>query len=102
MSETIFSKGFIFKRPSENAPDFVKGKMSVKVSEAIEFLKEHQNNDWVNMDLLVSKDGTKLYFKLDTFKKEEKKETVENPFTKAVDYPEEDINPEDIPFNNNL
>lgn len=95
MTETIFSKGFIFKRPSENAPDFIKGKMSVKVSEAIEFLKQHQNNDWVNMDLLLSKDGTKLYFKLDTYKKEEKpsENTQQTP-----EYPTDDINPEDIPF----
>lgn len=88
MSERIFAKGFIIKRPSENAPDFIKGKMSIKVSEAIEFLKEHQNNDWVNMDLLVSKDGSKLYFQLDTYKKEEKpaqdtnstNEDIETPF----------------------
>jgi len=66
--ETIFGQGFIFKRPHENAPAFVKGSMSVKVSEAIAFLTKYQEKDWVSLDLLASKDNTKLYFKLNTWK----------------------------------
>jgi hypothetical protein len=80
-NETVFLDGFIFKRPHENAPAFVKGSMSIKVSEAIEFLKKHDNNGWVNADLLTSKDNSKLYFKLNTFKPEKKEdEGVEIPF----------------------
>jgi len=67
-NEAVFLDGFIFKRPREGAPDFVKGSMSIKVSEAIEFLKKHDNNGWVNADLLASKDNSKLYFKLNTYK----------------------------------
>ena len=67
--ETVFLDGFIFKRPKEGAPDFVKGEMSIKVSEAIEFLQKNNKNGWINADLLASKDNTKLYFKLNTWEK---------------------------------
>jgi hypothetical protein len=84
-NEAVFLDGFIFKRPREGAPDFVKGSMSIKVSEAIEFLKKHDNNGWVNADLLTSKDGSKLYFKLNTYVKKEDTATppdtsIETPF----------------------
>ncbi len=31
--EKVFAEGFIFKRPREGAPDFVKGNISIKVDE---------------------------------------------------------------------
>lgn len=66
--ETIFAAGFVFKRPHESAPDFVKGSLSLKADEAVDFIKKHTKPDgWVNLDLLASKDNTKLYFKLNTF-----------------------------------
>jgi len=67
--ETVFLSGFIFKRPKEGAPDFVKGEMSIKADEAIAFIQQHAKNGWVNADLLASKDNTKLYFKLNTWEK---------------------------------
>ena len=39
--EKIFADGFSFKK-RENAPDFVVGRISVKVDDAISFLKKHQ------------------------------------------------------------
>lgn len=69
--ETILAKGFFFERPSEKAPEFVKGKVSIKVEEAIEFLKEHKNEaGYVNLDLLTSKEN-KPYFKLNNWKKDD-------------------------------
>ena len=44
--EKIFADGFVFKR-NEHAPDFVVGRISIKVEEAIAFLKQHQKNGWV-------------------------------------------------------
>jgi hypothetical protein len=83
-NETIFASGFVFKRPHDNAPQFVKGSMSIKADEAIAFIQKHTKPDgWVNLDLLASKDNTKLYFKLNTFKPEKK---------------EEGIAPEHVPF----
>ena len=55
--DKIFADGFIFKR-RENAPDFVIGNISVKVESAIEFLKAHDKNGWVNLNVLNSKAGT--------------------------------------------
>jgi|TARA_R110000822_G_scaffold101146_2_gene227302 hypothetical protein len=63
--DKIFADGFIFKR-RENAPDFVIGNISVKVESAIEFLKAHDKNGWVNLNVLNSKAGT-AYIELDQF-----------------------------------
>ena len=68
MAETTFVDGLIFKKKKEGAPDFVKGSVSMKVDELKAFLDKHNNNGWVNADLLVSKDGQKLYFKLNDWK----------------------------------
>ena len=37
--EKVFADGFLFKR-NEKAPDFVVGRLSVKVDDAIAFMKE--------------------------------------------------------------
>ena len=67
MADVIFAKGIIYKAPRPTAPDFVKGSLSFKVEEAIEFLKENAENGWCNVNLLVSKAG-KPYAALDTWK----------------------------------
>ncbi len=72
-----FAKGIYFKRPTEGSPEWVKGKMSIKLDEAIAFLKEAEG-EWMNLDLLQSKDGTKLYFAVNTWKPETKAEYPEN------------------------
>jgi hypothetical protein len=69
-NEKVFADGFIFKR-SENAPDFVVGNVSVKVDDAIAFLKEHQSKGWVNLSVKQSQGG-KYYTELDTWKPKEK------------------------------
>ena len=96
-NETIFADGFIFKRPHQNAPDFVKGSMSIKADEAIEFIRKHTKPDgWVNLDLNASKDNTKLYFKLNTFtpKQTDSTPTVAGEDTRDVP----DLTDSDIPF----
>lgn len=64
----IFANGLMFKRPRENAPEFVKGSLSIKIDEFITFLKQHEKKGWVNLDLKESK-GLKLYFELNTWEK---------------------------------
>ena len=51
--EKVFADGFIFKRNS-NAPDFVVGRMSIKIDDAIKFMTDHQSNGWVNIDIKKS------------------------------------------------
>ena len=64
--EKYFPKGLFFKEPHSNAPDFVKGKVSIKVDE----FKKYLNNvkgEWLNIDLKISQDG-KAYAEIDTWK----------------------------------
>ncbi len=64
--EPIFPKGLIFKKPRYNAPEFVKGSISIKRLELIDWLNTFQD-EWLNLDLKESKQG-KYYSQLNTFK----------------------------------
>lgn len=63
--EKIFADGFSFKR-NEKAPDFVVGRMSTKVEEAVAFLRKHDKNGWVNFNIKTAKSGN-YYVELDTY-----------------------------------
>ncbi|MHA1869193.1 MAG: hypothetical protein ACTSXD_14220 [Candidatus Heimdallarchaeaceae archaeon] len=76
--EKIFADGFLFKT-RENQPDWVVGSMSVKVEDAVVFLKENAKNGWVNLNINTSKSG-KQYVELDTFEPTKKKATEEVTF----------------------
>lgn len=65
-NEKVFAKGFIFKR-NDKAPEFVVGSLSLKSSEAIEFIKQ-QGKEWINLDVKKSKEG-KFYIELNTYEK---------------------------------
>ena len=64
--EKIFADGFSFKR-NEKAPQFVIGRMSVKVDDAIAFMKANASNGWVNIDVKQAQNGN-FYCELDTWK----------------------------------
>jgi uncharacterized protein YgiM (DUF1202 family) len=68
--EKIFANGFIFKR-NEKAPEFVVGRLSMKVDDAIAFMKEHQQNGWVNVQIKYARTGNP-YVELDTYQVEQK------------------------------
>lgn len=68
MSDKTFANGIIFTYPSDKAPEFVIGKISIKKSEFMPFL-ESQTGDWVNLDVKLSKTD-KIYCELNTWKKE--------------------------------
>jgi len=63
--EKIFADGFIFKK-NPKAPEFVIGRVSIKVEEAIGFLKTNEKNGWVNLDIKEARSGNH-YIELDTF-----------------------------------
>jgi hypothetical protein len=63
--EKVFAQGFSFKR-NDNAPEFVVGRQSIKVDEAIAFLKANAKNGWVNLDIKRAKGGN-FYCELDTW-----------------------------------
>ena len=52
-----FPKGLFTKPPHQNAPDFVKAKISIKREELIEWLQQ-QSGEWVNLDVKEKKDGS--------------------------------------------
>ena len=83
--EKIFADGFIFKK-DEQAPEFVIGKISVKVEEATEFLKKNSNNGWVNLDVKLSQGG-KHYIELNTWKPKSTQNNVGNVAKEEVDLP---------------
>jgi len=93
--DKIFADGFLFKR-RENAPDFVIGNISVKVEEAISFLKANHKNGWVNLNVLTAKSG-KPYIELDQFVPK-KKEGVNDIPVKAETVKVELEDEDDFPF----
>ena len=64
-NETIFADGFVFKR-NEKAPEFVVGRLSIKVDEAVAFIREHNKNGWANLNIKQARSGN-YYIELDTF-----------------------------------
>lgn len=93
--EKIFTKGFIFKQPTENAPDWVKGSIAINVENFTKFMEEHKKNGWLNINLKVSSNGNS-YAELNTW--EPKKADTEIVDTKETPPHEETMNIEDIPF----
>ena len=89
MADKVFADGFSFKR-RENAPDFVIGNLSIKVEDAIPFLKSNARNGWVNLNVLTASSG-KPYVELYTF--------VPKPLnTDTKETPVQATETEDLPF----
>jgi len=84
-NDKVFADGFLFKR-KDTAPEFVVGEISVKVDEAVNFLKENKKNGWVNLDVKLSKSG-KYYIELNTFE----------PKPNSTPPPREEVG-DDLPF----
>lgn len=102
--ETIFADGLFFELPQANTPTFIKGKLSIEVEKFKQFLNDHQNKGgYVNIDLKESK-GQKGYAVLNTWKPTQKQykapqtNEVSVPTGEGIEYPEEEVNPDDIPF----
>ena len=90
--EKIFADGFSFKR-NDSAPDFVVGRLSMKIDDAISFMKKHEKNGWVNVNVKQARSGN-YYVELDTY---EPKGQGATPRTQAPAKPEPN-NYDDIPF----
>jgi hypothetical protein len=87
--EKIFADGFVFKR-NEKAPEFVIGRMSIKVEEAIAFIQTHQDNGWVNLGVKQARTGN-YYVELDTFKPTNDSATSKYEAKKPAPKVEEDL-----------
>jgi hypothetical protein len=91
--EKIFADGFLFKR-NENAPDFVVGRLSLKVDEAIAFMRKHDKGGWININIKQARSGN-YYSELDTFEAKSAAKKDEKPKTKKAAQAEDDV---ELPF----
>jgi hypothetical protein len=65
-NETEFVNGLIVKAPNDNAPEYVKAKLSIKREELRAWLDTKQD-DWINLDIKVSSGG-KWYAAVDNWR----------------------------------
>lgn len=92
--EKVFANGMIVK-VREDAPDWAICKVSIKVDDFVGFLKENEENGWVNLDVNVGRSGN-AYASLDDWKpsKESSGPSKAKPKKKANDDDDDD----DVPF----
>ena len=98
MSDPKFVNGLIFKLPRDNAPDFVKGSLSIRREELITFLQT-ETDEWINLDLKVSKAG-KPYAQVNDFKPESRQDVTKQQSAESQQPapPANDDFNDDIPF----
>lgn len=75
--ESILVDGLICKPKNPKLPDFYLGHLAIKVEQFKEFLDQHNNNGWVNVDIMRSKGGN-TYARLNTYKQKEKEINLED------------------------
>lgn len=61
-----FINGLIVKAPNDNAPEYVKAKLSIKREELMAWLQSREG-EWINADIKVSQNG-KWYAAVDNWK----------------------------------
>lgn len=64
--EKTYLKGLFTKKPHQNAPDFIKAKISIKRLDLIEELQS-RSEEYINLDMKEGKDGS-YYTQIDTWK----------------------------------
>ncbi len=94
--EKIFADGFSFKR-QENAPDFVIGRISIKVDDAIAFMRKHEKNGWVALNAKYGRSGNP-YMELDTFEPKKKGEAAVESSEPKNKGKKKSAPTEDLPF----
>jgi len=72
MSDKVFLDGIRAKRVSENAPEWIKMKLSINRTQLISWL-QNQTGDWIDIDIKESRSGN-LYCEVDNWKPENKKD----------------------------
>jgi hypothetical protein len=65
-NETEFVDGLIVKAPNDNAPEYVKARLSIKRQDLIAWL-QGRDGDWINVEIKSAKSG-KWYAAVDAWK----------------------------------
>ena len=79
-----FADGIIFKQPHENAPEFVIGKLAIKVQDCLSWLSGKQE-DWLNLDIKMSQAGKPYVMVSDWKKNETTEKDVDNQMDELSD-----------------
>lgn len=66
-TEIEFVDGLFFKEPRAQAPDYVKGSISIQPAKLAAWLQKYQGQEWVNIDVKESKGG-KVYCAVNDWK----------------------------------
>lgn len=89
--DKVFVDGLMFKEPNEGAPEYVIGRIWIKVDALKAWLDEHNtNNGGVNIDIKRSTKGN-IYCELDTWK-------PNKPAVGQEAAVEQDVDDSDVPF----
>lgn len=105
MADKIFADGIYLNKVNDNAPVFIKANVSIHIEKAIAWLEAMKANandkGYITLVGKESQQG-KRYFELDTWKPTKTEAQAapapSNEGMTAIEYPEEEINPDDIPF----
>lgn len=86
--KTELPKGLYANKPHENAPDWVKSKLSIQRDDFAQWLLDQTPNEkgWINFDILESKEG-KYYVKVDDFKPSQSSQTESKADAQTDDLP---------------
>jgi len=97
MSDKDFVTGMFPKESHQNAPDFIKGTISINRADFGNWLRARPEQ-WLNIDIKESKGG-KLYAEVNSFVPDKSKAAPakESAQSAKPDYPEPDLD-DDIPF----
>jgi hypothetical protein len=92
--EPIFTDGLRAYKPRDNAPDWVKADLAIDVAKFTVFINDHAKPDGsVRIQIKEGKTGN-YYAALDQWTKD----TPRAATTPTIEYPKDDINPDDLPF----
>lgn len=105
--EKIFVDGAYFSR-NENSPEYIVGSLSIKVAQLIPFLQAHEKvSGYVNINIKRSQKGG-YYCELNQWvppklqiapeENPPKPKEQEIHVSTEIEYPEEDIDPDKMPF----
>jgi hypothetical protein len=104
MADIQFAEGLYFNEPHANAPDFIKGKLSVQKEKFMAWLDATDTNDkgYINLDIKMSRDG-KPYIAVDTWVPNQPQDQQQAPQATPqqqaqLDNPIEPDAESDIPF----
>lgn len=104
----VFVNGLISKDIPDTTPEWILGKLSVKMEDLYLWLREHKGladeNGWLNLTILRSKTTGKRYIEVDTWKPKAQESTsapvaqVEGKGIDMSEFTDGAVDPKNIPF----